>query len=88
METTDETKPFRFKIGGAYETQAGHLVTVLDRTTIHGYECLKCSDGRYRYDRSTGKGSDDGRVTGTAHDYSYPHNFKRADRCPQKAQTG
>jgi len=68
-----------FKIGEMYETQAGGFVTVLDRTDKLGYECLVCSDGRHRYDRST-TSSDAGRVTGTPHDYSWPHNFKRADR--------
>ena len=52
------------------------MVTVLGRTDSVGYECLECSDERYRYDRST-HGSDAGRVTGSSHDYSYPHNFKR-----------
>ena len=68
--------PFLFKIGKTYETQAGEMVTVLRRTKSKGYECLECSDERYRYDRSTHR-SDSGRVTGTPHDYSYPHNFKR-----------
>jgi hypothetical protein len=74
MRTTHT--PFLFKIGKAYETQAGEMVTVLGRTESKGYECLVCSDERYRYDRSTHR-SDSGRVTGTPHDYSYPHNFKR-----------
>jgi hypothetical protein len=68
--------PFRFEIGKTYETQAGEMVTVLGRTDSKGYECLECSDERYRYDRST-HNSDAGRVTSSHHDYSYPHNFKR-----------
>lgn len=68
-----------FEVGKTYETQAGEQVTVLDRTDLEGYECLVCSDDRYRYDRST-HSTDAGRVTGTPHDYSYPHNFKRNDR--------
>lgn len=68
--------PFTFMIGATYQTQLGNWVEVLGRTTLKGYECLECSDGRYRYDRST-KNSDAGRCTGTDHDYSYPHNFKR-----------
>lgn len=69
--------PFRFEIGRSYETQAGDIVKVLGRTETKGYECLICSDGKHRYDRSTGNGSDSGRVTGTAHDYSCPDNFKK-----------
>lgn len=73
-------------------TQDGQLVKVLSRTTLRGYECLECSDGRYRYDRSTGS-YDAGRCTGsgdtkgmiTATDeeqsflagYNCPHNFER-----------
>ena len=67
---------FTFVIGRTYKTQAGKRVKVIGRTRLKGYECLRCSDGRYRYDRSTTK-SDAGRVTGTAHDYSCPHNFER-----------
>lgn len=68
---------YMFEVGKQYETQAGDLVTVLGRTTdVPGYECLVCSDDRYRYDRST-HSVDAGRCTGTPHDYSYPHNFKR-----------
>lgn len=67
---------FKFVVGETYETQEGKFVTVLDRTTTVGYECLKCSDGKYRYDRST-HSEDAGRCTGTYHDYSCPYNFKR-----------
>ena len=70
---------FMFQMRGEYETQAGKIVRVIGRTTIAGHECLQCSDGMYRYDRM-GQPADAGRVTGTDHDYSYPHNFKRADR--------
>lgn len=70
---------FMFEVGKEYETQEGAKVMVLSRTDLVGYECLECSDGRYRYDRSTNS-LDAGRCTGTDHDYSYPHNFKRADR--------
>lgn len=69
-------KKFTFQVGETYETQAGDMVKVLGRTDIVGYECLECSDGRYRYDRST-YSNDAGRVTGTNHDYSHKHNFKR-----------
>jgi len=93
METTNNTtppdvtgvpppatgSPFRFGVGQTYETQAGNRVTVIDRyTKFKGYECLVCSDGKHRYDRSNDS-NDAGRVTGTAHDYSDPANFKRAN---------
>lgn len=68
--------PFTYKIGWTYKTQEGKLVKVLGRTELKGYECLECSDGVYRYDRST-HNEDAGRVTGTCHKYSDPRNFKR-----------
>lgn len=67
---------FMFKIRHTYETLAGAKVKVLSRTRAKGYECVYCSDGKHRYDRSTSN-SDAGRVTGTDHDYSCPDNFKR-----------
>jgi len=67
---------FKYQIGKTYETQCGRFVIVYARTGHKDYECLLCSDGRCRYDRSA-HSEDAGRVTGTAHDYSYPHNFKR-----------
>jgi len=67
---------FKYSVGTRYLTQEGKWVWVLGRTTLLGYECLRCSDGAYRYDRST-HSSDAGRVTATAHDYSCPQNFKR-----------
>lgn len=71
--------PFMFKCGKEYETQAGEMVTVLGRDDgLKGYETLICSDGKHRYDRSDSN-MDAGRCTGTDHDYSYMHNFKRAD---------
>jgi len=76
--------PFKFEIGKEYETQDGKMVKVLGRTKIPGYECLECSDGKYRYDRSYNS-SDAGRCTGTEHDYSCPHNFKRDD-LPKKEE--
>lgn len=67
---------FKYEVGKVYETQGGVLVKTIGRTTLVGYECLVCSDGRHRYDRST-HSQDAGRVTGTDHDYSCEHNFKR-----------
>ena len=69
-------EPFKFQVGKVYQTKCGQYVKVLGRTDMRGYECLVCSDERHRYDRSTSS-SDAGRVTGTNHDYSNPHNFKR-----------
>lgn len=72
--------PFMFEVGNTYKTQAGYEVTVLGRDDKHrSYECLICSDGKYRYDRSS-HSVDAGRCTGTAHDYSCPDNLVRADR--------
>lgn len=67
---------FKFEVGKEYETQEGSMVKVLGRTDLKGYECLMCSDGVHRYDRSDSN-LDAGRVTGTNFDYSYPLNFKR-----------
>lgn len=69
---------FRFVIGETYKTQAGEMITVLGRTETKGYECLECSDGKYRYDRSN-HDSDAGRVTGTNHNYNCPDNFERPE---------
>ncbi len=68
---------FKYKIGETYETQCGRFVIVYGRTSLKGHECLICSDGRCRYDISVPNRNDSGRVTGTDHDYSCPHNFKR-----------
>lgn len=54
---------FMYEIGQTYVTVAGYAVKVTGRTTLKGYECLECSDGKYRYDRSTSN-SDAGRCTG------------------------
>lgn len=70
---------FMFEAGKEYETQEGKRVFVSGRTKLVGYECLVCSDGIYRYDRST-HSVDAGRVTGTDCDYSCPQNFKRSDK--------
>lgn len=70
---------FMFEVGKTYKTQWGDDVTVIGRTDTKGFECLVCSDGKHRYDRSTDS-SDAGRVTGTDHDYSYPHNIFRDDK--------
>jgi hypothetical protein len=69
---------YKYEVGKVYRTQRGKLVRILGRCTKYkGYETLICSDRKHRYDRSTSDNIDAGRVTGTNHDYSYQHNFKR-----------
>jgi len=75
-----------FEIGKTYKTIDGNTIVVLDRTEMVGYECLVCSDGSYRYDRSTNS-ADAGRVTGTNHDYTYPKNIYRADKIKEVEST-
>jgi len=70
---------FTFKVGQTYKCQNGELVKVLGRTDLKHYECLICDDNRHRYDRSSSN-SDDGRVCGTAHDYSHPFNFEKENK--------
>lgn len=83
--------PFKYIVGCEYRTQDGQYVKMLGRASLQhpGYESLICSDGKHRYDRSTSEDSDAGRVTGTAHDYSYGGNFTRALqlRCSHKGCT-
>jgi hypothetical protein len=72
----------RFKEGRRYRCMGGTMVTVLQCVGVRGYETVRCSDvsenapnGVHRYNRSTGRGVDQGRVTGTAHDFSDPRNL-------------
>lgn len=68
---------FKYEVGKEYECQNGAMVKVLGRHDKYkGYESLICSDGKHRYDRSD-HSVDAGRVTGSAHDYSHPCNFKK-----------
>jgi DNA-directed RNA polymerase subunit RPC12/RpoP len=67
---------FKFEVGKSYDTLDGKTVKVTGRTISPEYECLICSDGKHRYDRSNGS-EDAGRVTGTSHDFSCPDNFKK-----------
>ncbi len=60
--------PFAFRIGRTYKTKSGKRIKIIGRTRIKGYECLNCSDGKYRYDRSTSN-FDAGKVTGRPMDY-------------------
>lgn len=71
--------PPRFKEGRAYRCLNGEMVTVLEcKNEIRGYETTLGSDGIHRYNRTTGFGGDQGRVTGTDHDNPDPHNFDRS----------
>lgn len=69
---------YMFTVGKIYRTQLNREVKILGRTYIKGYECLICSDGKYRYDRSTNN-LDSGRGTGTNGEYLHPHNLIRED---------
>ncbi len=61
--------PFHFRIGRTYKTISGKRIKIIGRTRRYkGYECLNCSDGKYRYDRSTSN-FDAGKVTGRPMDY-------------------
>ncbi len=72
----------RFKANRRYRMMGGGFVTVLAcENGPRGYETIRCSDssanapeGIHRYNRST-HGADQGRVTGTAHDFSDPRNI-------------
>jgi hypothetical protein len=76
-------KPARFKEGRRYRCMDGVMVTVLEcRNVNKGYETVRISrpsenspTGIYCYNRSAGRGYDQGRVTGTAHDFSDPRNL-------------
>ena len=72
-----DAKKFEYEVGKSYRTQEGGVVRIVSRhTELRNYETVLGDDGAHRYDRSESK-SDTGRVTGTAHDYSYPMNFVR-----------
>ena len=72
---------FKFKVGESHELQNGDFVKIIGRTDLIGYECLICSDGRHRYDRSTGLivDVDKGRVTGSSHEFLSQYNILNKD---------
>lgn len=70
----DESK-FKYKIGQLYKTLNNDEVKVLARTNLKGYECILCSDKRYRYDRSTNQ-HDSGRCTGTSWEFPSINNLR------------
>jgi hypothetical protein len=73
----------RFKEGRRYRCMDGQMVTVLECVnSFRGYETVRisrtsenCPQGIHCYNRSTGLGRDQGRVTGTDHDFSDPRNL-------------
>lgn len=80
IRTDIDKSNFLYEVGKSYRTQSNNLVRVLGRTDLKGYECLICDDGIYRYDRSTGiSNGDDGRVTGSCHEYTHPSNFVKLE---------
>lgn len=77
MRTDIKSENFKFVIGDEYLLQSGEIIKVLGRTDTKGYECLICSDGKYRYDRSTDlvDSPEKGRGTGTHYELIYPYNI-------------
>lgn len=73
MLDIDDSK-FSYEIGKEYPLQNGSIVKILGRTETIGYECLICSDGKYRYDRSTNPVCD-GRCTGTCTEFTNEFNL-------------
>lgn len=77
LRTDINAANYKFKVGQEYELQNGEKVRILGRTDLKGYECLICSDGAYRYDRSTDSldSSEKGRCTATSHELLDPRNI-------------
>ena len=77
LRTDINADNYKFKVGQEYELQNGEKVRILGRTDLKGYECLICSDGAYRYDRSTDSldSSEKGRCTATSHELLDPRNI-------------
>lgn len=77
LRTDIKSENYKFKVGQEYDLQNGEKIHILGRTDMKGYECLICSDGKYRYDRSTDKltAVDKGRCTGTSHELLHPYNI-------------
>lgn len=51
-------------LGETYETLSGKRLEIIDFGVVVGYECVQCSDGKWRYDRP----GDRGRLTGSHSD--------------------
>lgn len=77
IRTDIKAENFKFKVGQEYQLQNGETVRILGRTDTKSYECLICSDGAYRYDRScdTHDAVDKGRCTATSHELFDPRNI-------------
>lgn len=60
-----------FECGNEYETYAGKIVKIVQRSMTRGYECVLGDDDKWRYNRL----NDMGRCTGTDHQLHYEHNL-------------
>ena len=62
---------FRFEIGSRYLTLGGEIVTIVERTELKYYECVKGDDDIWRYNRTSWPGEIPdglGRTTGSSWD--------------------
>ncbi len=77
IRTDIKSENYKFEVGKSYVLQNGEIITVIGRGDTRGYECLICSDGKYRYDRSTDPvtSPEKGRCTATSHELLYPYNI-------------
>lgn len=65
--------------GKTYELQDGTTATMLKMVSADKnprYDCMLDTDGIHRYSRIDNMGDDNGRVTGTHHDYSFAKNVR------------
>lgn len=62
---------FQFEIGRRYLSLEGKIVTIVDRSDVKHYECVKGDDGIWRYNRTDWPGNIPeglGRTTGSSWD--------------------
>lgn len=79
LDKAEHTPKPIFEIGKIYRMQNGMPVRAVKLVDdLPGYESTLFSDGKHRYSR-TGKGADNGRCTGSNHDYSCEFNIARVD---------
>jgi hypothetical protein len=65
----------QLELGKTYTTQDSRRVTMMEVSAKYkGYETMADQYGHHRYNRST-QDSDNGRSTGTDHNYSHPGNI-------------
>ena len=67
----------KLEIGSTYELQNGEYVTFVREVGDPHYRTIQDDNGSNWYNRENNCGGDNGRVTGTPHDYSYPRNIKK-----------